>query len=381
MFANPKTKPPTWVVLLMIVVIGIAVLVSEQENQTGSTTPVPTVVQSTISIVPTPIARGDDDLIVAYFTHPTVPYDGRTEGGIETHLISLIKDAQVRIDAAVFEFDLETVAEALIDAHNRGVVVRLVYDDEHADKAIIDMLRTNNIPVVPDSRSAFMHNKFFVIDGATVWTGSFNITINAAYKNNENALVIHSSYLAKNYTNEFNKMFGGSFGPTKTSDTPYPETSTDTIVVFNYFAPQDDVMSHVVSMVSLATRSIDFMTFSFTDDTLGNAMMDRMDEGVVVRGIFESRGANADSSECARLLAKHADIRLDGNPYTLHNKVIIIDNTTVITGSFNFSENANESNDENLLIIYDPILANYYTEEFTRLYLESHIPTGGVCLQ
>ena len=61
--------------------------------------------------------------ITVYFTDPVIPHDGITTGGIEDHLIALINDATVSIDAAMYEFDLENVAQALIDAHKRGVKV------------------------------------------------------------------------------------------------------------------------------------------------------------------------------------------------------------------------------------------------------------------
>jgi phosphatidylserine/phosphatidylglycerophosphate/cardiolipin synthase-like enzyme len=64
----------------------------------------------------------------------------------------------------------------------------------------------------------------------------------------------------------------------------------------------------------------------------------------------------------------------DGNPYILHHKVIIIDEETVVLGSFNFSANADESNDENVLIIdYAPI-AQEYTAEFQRVYQQALNP-------
>jgi phosphatidylserine/phosphatidylglycerophosphate/cardiolipin synthase-like enzyme len=52
----------------------------------------------------------------------------------------------------------------------------------------------------------------------------------------------------------------------------------------------------------------------------------------------------------------------------MHHKVIIIDRDTVIFGSYNFSRNANESNDENLLIVYDATFASAFVEEFEKVW-------------
>ena len=61
----------------------------------------------------------------------------------------------------------------------------------------------------------------------------------------------------------------------------------------------------------------------------------------------------------------------DGNPRTFHHKVLIIDKNIVVTGSFNFSRNADESNDENVIIIQNPEIAAEYLKEFDRRWAEA----------
>jgi phosphatidylserine/phosphatidylglycerophosphate/cardiolipin synthase-like enzyme len=61
-------------------------------------------------------------------------------------------------------------------------------------------------------------------------------------------------------------------------------------------------------------------------------------------------------------------VRQDGNPDILHHKVFIIDNETVVIGSFNFSASARDNNNENLLIINNPDIANAFTQEWQELY-------------
>ncbi len=315
-----------------------------------------------------------------YFTDPVIPFDDVTTGGIEEHLIALIDGAQSSIDLAVFEFNLQNVADALIAAHNRGVQVRIVYDNEHTeeDPQMEEMIRAG-IPATPDNRSAFMHNKFFVFDQQLVWLGSWNVTINDTYRNNNNAMVIRSQQLAQNYTTEFEEMFAGEFGPRSPANTPNPSFTINGILLENFFSPEDEVMPHLVDFVRQAQTSIHFMAFSYTDYDLASAMMDRAAAGAEVSGIFEVRGADTESSECNTLLGAGLDVRLDGNPRTFHHKVIIIDGAAVAIGSFNFSSNASESNDENLLILYDPAVAAQYEQEFVRRMAEAQMPVGGVC--
>jgi len=329
------------------------------------------------------LVSGAGTLWAVYFTDPVIPFDDVTSGGIENNLIALINNANSSIDAAMFEFNLDNVAQALIAAHQRGVQVRIVYDNEHTeDDPQIDDVIAAGIPAVPDERSAFMHNKFYVIDQQIVWTGSTNITINDVYRNNNNAVVIVSPEVALNYTTEFEEMFlRGEFGARSTANTPYPGTAVGDMWVETYFAPEDDVMTQLISLVSEAQQSIHFMAFSYTDYPLAETMMERGSAGADVRGVFESRGANTDSSECPTMLEAGYDVRLDANPRTFHHKVIIIDGAIVATGSFNYSTNAAESNDENLLILHNPQIAALYEQEFARRYEQAVLPQNGQCLK
>ncbi len=363
------------VAIAIITVALLYVLVSRvlQTFESGGMPPLPTATDR----FPTPPSSAGD-LWVVYFTQPT---EGITSGGIEEHLIGLINGAQSTIDAAMFEFNLQNVADALIAAHKRGVRVRVVYDDEHtADDPQMQQLLDAGIPATPDKRGAYMHNKFFVFDGRIVWTGSTNVTVNDVYRNNNNSIVLISPEVAQNYTTEFEEMFNGQFGPNSPANTPFPGVQVGDMWVETYFAPEDDAMTQLISVVSEAQHSLHFMAFSFTDDGLAQAIMERADAGVQVAGIFEARGANTPYSECPPLLAHGLDVRLDGNLRTFHHKVVIIDGAIVATGSFNFSANAAQSNDENLLIIHSPQVAALYEEEFNRRMAEAILPSGGECL-
>jgi len=62
------------------------------------------------------------------------------------------------------------------------------------------------------------------------------------------------------------------------------------------------------------------------------------------------------------------DVKLDGNKQTMHNKVFIIDNKIVITGSYNFTEKANEQNNENAIVVHNEEFASRYEDEFEEIY-------------
>lgn len=377
---SKKIKPYITAFLLILVLFLAFFFVTPQEEPISKPTPPTATVAGVMNEANAPQVIYVASPFPVYFTDPALQYDGQKTGGIEDNLIQLIDTAKISVDLAVFEFDLEDVAEALIRAEKRGVEVRIVHDDEHtsADPQV-DALASAGIGVVPDERSAYMHNKFFIVDAYCVWTGSFNISVNAAFKNNENAVVICDEKLAENYNTEFEEMYGGNFGPTSPANTPYPSLAVGGVQIENYFAPEDDVMNQVIRTVVRSKKSVHFMSFSFTDDDLASTMVGLQKNGLDVSGIFESRGASGAGSSCPDLLKSGADIALDGNKYTFHHKVIVLDGEVVIFGSFNFSANADQQNDENLLIVHNKEFAQKFEEEFRERWVEGNKDINADC--
>ncbi len=112
----------------------------------------------------------------------------------------------------------------------------------------------------------------------------------------------------------------------------------------------------------------------FGVDDLGAAVLARAEAGVDVKGIFETRGSETEYSEMGTLYCAGVPVRQDGNSRTFHHKVIVLDDETVITGSLNFSDNANSSNDENVIIVTHGEIAAQYLQEFERRWTEAAAP-------
>lgn len=312
-----------------------------------------------------------------YFTDPVNINDpANWQGSIEGRLIDKINAAQTSIHIVSFEFDLTPVAEALIAAKQRGVDVRWVTDDEYGLEADEDpghgqfeMLQEAGIEVRSDTRSALMHNKFWIFDGQIVWTGSTNITVNGIFKQDNNAIVIRSPELAAVYEAEFQEMWDGQFGPRSPSQIQQQTLMVNGSPMQVVFTSEDPAIElAIIPIVNGATRNIRFLTFSFTDYPLADAMIQRAKSGVDVAGVFERVGSDTDAAELKTLHCASIPVRRDGNGGFMHNKVIVVDERYVITGSLNFSTNAEESNDENVLIIDNPDIAKLYMQDFERVW-------------
>jgi len=131
------------------------------------------------------------------------------EDNCSTQLISHIDSAQEEIVIAIYSFTLDGVVDALANARERGVSVRVIFDYQQAsgqyseDETLID----RGVAVKIKKGSGLMHNKFTVIDGKKVLTGSFNYSNNGDTKNDENLVLIISEEIAKQYLAEFEELW------------------------------------------------------------------------------------------------------------------------------------------------------------------------------
>lgn len=298
-------------------------------------------------------------------------------------MVEAINSATRTLDIAAYEWRSQKMTDAVLAAVRRGVRVRMVVDNEHAlndPNTTLGELEAAGIPIVDDGRSAFMHNKFMIIDGLTVWTGSMNYQPNDFFRNNNNVVMLRSRQAADVFTAEFNEMFvDRQFGRRSLAANVGNFTQDGTQIEI-YFAPENDVMALIIREVNQAQRSIRFAAFSFTDHDLGVAMLNRKEQaGVGVSGVFETTGSLTTSSEMTFLYCAGVPVFQDGNPGILHHKFIVIDNQTVVTGSFNFSSNAANNNDENLLIIRNADIAALYMEEWARVRALARLPQRVNC--
>jgi len=327
---------------------------------------------ATASVIPDTIL-GDEPWYAVYFTDPDSPEAKAYRGGPDEALAEAIGAARASVELAIYDLDSWHLRDALLDAHRRGVAVRMVIEDDNFDRPEIQALLEAGIPIVLDRRNASMHDKFAVIDRYEVWTGSMNFTISDAYRSDNNLIRLRSTHLAENYLAEFEEMFSaGQFGANSPAGSPYPEFTINDALIETYFSPEDDTAARIIALIEAAQESIRFLAFSFTSDDIAAAMLSATERGVQVAGVFEASQYSSNvGTEFDNLLAAGLDVRLDGNPNQMHHKVIIIDRQIVITGSYNFSKSAETSNDENTLILHSEEIAGLYLDEFERIFAQA----------
>ena len=375
-----NTKRLNWRYILGLVVVVILSFVLEElgftttDTATDTSAPVPSDSQP----APSQSQSAAVYMTTPYLRYPDVAAD-RTPPPVYQALLADIAAAQQRVDVAVFDIDLPELRDALIEAAQRGVTVRLAFDDENLEDArvaaLVGDLEDAGVATRGDERSPFMHTKFVVVDGQIVWTGSWNLTTNGTYRNNNNMLRIVNTSMAAAYHAEVDQLMAGKFGKGKESNAPHPTIPVDDGSLTFYFSPVDGINQHVVDTINQAKQSIVFMAFSFTDDAIGQALIDAQARGVSVSGVVERQSANGTGSEFPILTDAGIDVLTDGNCYIMHHKTIVVDEQVVVTGSYNFTKSAEQSNDENLLIIDSPAFAREYTAEYARIRQQAEQPT------
>jgi phosphatidylserine/phosphatidylglycerophosphate/cardiolipin synthase-like enzyme len=137
-----------------------------------------------------------------------------------------------------------------------------------------------------------------------------------------------------------------------------------------YFSPKGGCEDQVIHWITRANVSIHILIYSFTLDSIGDASVDAHNRGVEVQVVFEETQISQ-YSEYQTLRVAGIAVRNDTNPYLMHDKVMIIDGVIVLTGSFNWSDSAENSNNENLIVISGTYVARIYEEEFQKIWNKS----------
>jgi len=288
------------------------------------------------------------------------------------------------------------------------------------------ILQNAKIPWLDDradgsAGSSLMHHKFVIVDNRFVIITSANFTLSdtsgdftnsSSLGNANNLLQIDSPELASLFTEEFNIMWGDGpggkpdsrFGLKKPMRLPKQITlgNTQITVQFSPTSPTQPWSNSSNGLIGKtldsATQSIDMALFVLSEQRLANILEKRHQQSVEIRALIEPQFAYRPYSEALDMmgvaLSNKCKYEIDNHPWSnpittvgvpvlakgdlLHHKFGVIDSQTVITGSHNWSDAANNGNDETLVVIENPIVAAHYVREFARLYskIKPGLPTA-----
>lgn len=150
------------------------------------------------------------------------------------------------------------------------------------------------------------------------------------------------------------------------SFTIYPESLPLQTTSQVYFSPKGGATTAIVNAVNAARQEILVQAYSFTSLPIANALVNAYKRNIKVEIILDKSQLTGKGSLLTLVAAAGIPTYIDSAHAIAHNKIIIIDRRTVITGSFNFTQSAEERNAENLLIIPSKELAKTYIENFSK---------------
>lgn len=344
-------------------------------------------------------------------------------------LVQLIEGATKSIDFAIYGMRNQTkVLEALVAAKARGVKVRGVVDrdregknyytstdelvetiggiesDQKADEKIAKQKARKDFGGEPrcerpaytegpvqclaydlgescllaahasreplEGGDAIMHDKFFVVDNAAVWTGSTNVSDSCSGGYNANLVVVaRSAELAAWYTEEFEQMWRNGRFHTLKSSSGHKRVELGNATVDLRFSPQDDpIRFGVRPLLKDATQRIDIAVFFLTHKHIVEDLIAAHRRGVKVRVVIDSTGARNEYSKHELLRAAGIAVKVENWGGKMHMKSAAIDGRHVIAGSMNWTSSGEYNNDENTLLIESPELAAQYHAFFETLW-------------
>lgn len=314
---------------------------------------------------------------------------------LDSKFMDFIRSAQDSVKACFFEIrwvtrDCHPNPVETFCAIGESILVQIISDNQFAGtNDDYDTLSSCGINIAYDNMGLCggdatysMHNKFCIVDGQKVWTGSTNNTYSGCWWNNNASMVIDCSQLAQAYEEEFHEMWGTNlpnhtdarFHTCKLGTTPSSDTaSCNGIDVEYFFSPPPAVEDRIVEIINNAQENLYFCVYVITSDDIGDALIDAWNRGVWVEGVVDTFCLTASGSEYNKLVDNGIPVCYVAYDWGyMHHKFMVADHNTtydpkVSLGSNNWTYYGDNWNDENMIVVHDQNVASLYYNEFRRI--------------
>ena len=321
---------------------------------------------------------------------------------LETVIVDFVAGARSTLSIAVQELDNEAIAQAILDASWRGVRVELFLEQDYlrtplqgsppkppapkagetpeqalrrvqwgeddtelaANRRILAALLRSDVQVRGDYNPAIFHQKFVLRDydgksmaSSALLTGSANFTDTDTHKNLNHVFVLRSSYVCRQYLTEVEQLRRGSFGRGMHGEVP-KTYDLGGVPVKVLFAPDHTPELEIMKQMLKGSHEVYFAIFTFAGSSgIDDTMLALARGGMTIKGVLDP--AQAKQKWAAPAWLKHPNIELYvpkkagvfTNLRKLHHKLMVIDESIVVAGSFNYTAPANEYNDENIFVL------------------------------
>ncbi|MEA3306766.1 MAG: phospholipase D-like domain-containing protein [Elusimicrobiota bacterium] len=320
----------------------------------------------------------------------------RTTLDISAYLEAMIDDASETVEVALYGMTLTNVAQALVRAKNRGVNVRIMMNQKHAfvrrSEEIQYMIDNGiNIRTIRGLGSyGIMHNKIGIVDNRILSAGSFNWVVSANRANTENMIFTADSKTIRGYSRTFEWMWTNSrsleegqdygsypsdhFGSAPADTRPSLEFNGVSFPSYS-FSPRGSTEKHIINAINASKKHITAAIFSFYSYPIAQALADAAKRGVDVKMIID-RVQGSQSTVVKYVMDNGVKLRWTRghNKGVMHHKFSIMDEKILMTGSFNWSNNAQKNNFENMFYTTSGHYIKGFTQEFNEVYETAYVP-------
>lgn len=328
---------------------------------------------------------------------------------LEAVIVDVIAGARTKLDIAVQELDSEAIAKAILAASWRGVRVTLFLEQDYLrsslkrdttthvpippvpkagetpaqalervqweeddtdlreNRRILAALLRSDVEVRGDFNPKIFHQKFVLRDyddgkattpgNPALLSGSANFTWTDTHVNLNNVFVFHNSYVSRQYELEFEQLRLGTFGRGLHGDVPSTYDLAG-VPVKVLFAPDHTPELEFMKQMLKGTSEVAFAIFTFAGSSgIDDTMLALARGGMKIRGVLDPGQAAQDWAAPKTMIHPNIDLfvpRRSGvfkDLRKLHHKLMVIDETVVVAGSFNYTQPANDYNDENLFVL------------------------------
>jgi len=327
---------------------------------------------------------------------------------LETVIVDFIAGARKSLDIAVQELDSEPIAQAILDARWRGVDVDLFLEQDYLrsdlkgtpplapmakpgespgqalfraqwleddtelaeNRRILSALLRSDVQVRGDYNPAIFHQKFILRDyregkalpSSALLSGSANFTLTDTHQNLNNVFVFRNAYVCRQYETEVDQLRLGSFGRGMHGDVPKTYDLAGVPVKVLFAPDHTPELEFMKQMLKVSEKGeIWFAIFTFAGSSgIDDTMLALARGGVQIRGVLDPEQAHQGWAAPQWLHHPNIELRVPKKAGPLvklrkvHHKLMVIDDRVVVAGSFNYTQPANEYNDENLFVIGSP---------------------------
>ena len=280
---------------------------------------------------------------------------------LEAIVLDQLAAAQTSIRLAFFNIRLPEVKDMLVQRQAAGVDVHVVLDAKQQDLSYNTMgeeLVQAGIPVTLVSNdsavNATMHDKFTVVDGHLVMTGSANYSYTALNVSDEDLIRIDDADLAARYLEEFDELVAGD----EVVSAPYAPNAP----VQAWMGPEDGLADKVVALLDGAQSTALVAMFELNTQSVVDALIAAHQRGVAVVVVLDEVQATdpaalADEELAGAGVAVVLADNTGSQAAEMHSKFLVVDHQRLLMGSYNWSNMGSYYNDENIVVIDDAQLA------------------------